>query len=121
MLHKTSLILVLLLGLSKTYASYEPLYKVEPALVEDMVRLCLFAKGRDYPDDLRLKGMAWCDIANQFISEEYPKKYQQVTKILNDEKLQSLKAHQKYPHFLRLAKRKFANQALSSLQEDSVQ
>lgn len=96
----------------KATAKQTEFYQVDEKLVEDMVRLCAFAQGLDYPDDLKLKGMAWCEIGTTFIPEIYIEQIQKVNQLYAKEELQYLKQHSEYPKVLKQAKRKFALQTL---------
>ena len=97
-------------------ATTSDIYKVDSQLVQQMARLCAFADGKDYPDDLKLKGMAWCEIGNEFITEQYPKEQKLVEELYKAEHLQNLKQHKKYQTNLRAEKRKFVMETLVALE-----
>lgn len=106
---------VLLIGTILFLASFNAqasVLKIDSHMANQITSICKFVQGKGHPEDLRLKGMAWCKVGVDYLPEEFSEQKLQVKELYESEEFSELKKNQKFAKYLSQARRRIAEVSL---------
>lgn len=86
--------------------------KIDSQMASQIASICKFVQGRSHPEDLRLKGMAWCKVGVDYLPDEFSEQKLQVKELYESEEFNELKENQKFAKYLSQARRRVAEVSL---------
>ncbi|WP_223668992.1 hypothetical protein [Kangiella shandongensis] len=101
--------ILLLVGASVTKAE---VLDIDSQMADKIVSICKFVQGKGHPEQLRLKGMAWCKVGVDYMPDEYKRQKQLVNHLYQSESYKHLLKKQEFTTHLRKARRRIAEISL---------
>lgn len=86
--------------------------KIDSQMADQITSICKFVQGKGHPEDLRLKGMAWCKVGVDYLPEEFSEQKLQVKELYNSKEFDELKENKKFAKYLSQARRRIAEVSL---------
>ncbi|AUD79050.1 hypothetical protein CW740_07225 [Kangiella profundi] len=86
--------------------------KIDSHMADQITSICKFVQGKGHPEDLRLKGMAWCKVGVDYLPDEFSDQKLQVRKLYNSNEFKELKENKKFAKYLSQARRRIAEVSL---------
>lgn len=86
--------------------------KIDSQMAEQITSICKFVQGKGHPEDLRLKGMAWCKVGVDYLPEEFAEQKLQVKELYESKEFSDLKENKKFAEYLGQARRRIAEVSL---------
>lgn len=108
---KHSIIFVAVMFFMSQHAQANVL-KIDSQMASQITSICQFVQGKGHPEDLRLKGMAWCKVGVDYLPDEFSEQKLQVKKLFESEEFSELKANEKFAKYLSQARRRLAEVSL---------
>lgn len=108
---KHSVLMVVVMFLISLNAQANVL-KIDSQMASQITSICKFVQGKGHPEDLRLKGMAWCKVGVDYLPDEFTEQKLQVKELYESEEFSELKDNQKFAKYLSQARRRIAEVSL---------
>ena len=108
---KRSVLLVVLIFLISFNAQANVL-KIDSRMADQIASICKFVQGKGHPEDLRLKGMAWCKVGVDYLPDEFSEQKLQVKELYNSKEFAELKENKNFAQYLSQARRRIAEVSL---------
>jgi|GEM_PF-1460344 hypothetical protein len=109
MKHSLSLLGVIL---SVSLTAQANVLKIDAQMADQITSICKFVQGKGHPEDLRLKGMAWCKVGVDYLPDEYSEQKLQVKELYEAKEFSQLKQNKKFAKYLSQARRRIAEVSL---------
>lgn len=81
-------------------------------MADQIASICKFVQGKGHPEDLRLKGMAWCKVGVDYLPEDFSEQKLQVKELYESSEFSELKENKKFAKYLSQARRRIAEVSL---------
>ena len=85
---------------------------IDSQMANQITSICKFVKGKGHPENLRLKGMAWCKVGVDYLPEKYKEQKLEVIKLYESKEYSELKENKKFAQYLSQARRRIAEVSL---------
>lgn len=85
---------------------------IDSRMADKIVSICKFVQGKGHPEQLRLKGMAWCKVGVDYMPDEYKRQKQLVNHLYQSENYKHLLQKEEFTSQLRKARRRIAEISL---------
>ena len=107
---KPFLVGVMLLAASA--AAKAEVLDIDDHMADKIVSICKFVQGEGHPEQLRLKGMAWCKVGVDYLPEEYKRQKQLVNHLYKSANYKHLLSKEEFTSQLKKARRRIAEISL---------
>ena len=85
---------------------------IDDHMADKIVSICKFVQGEGHPEQLRLKGMAWCKVGVDYLPEEYKRQKKLVNHLYQSTNYKHLLANESFTFQLKKARRRIAEISL---------
>ncbi|AOE49675.1 hypothetical protein [Kangiella sediminilitoris] len=85
---------------------------IDSQMADKIVSICKFVKAKGHPEQLRLKGLAWCKVGVDYLPEEYKRQKQLVSHLYESENYKHLLQKNEFISHLKKARRRIAEISL---------
>lgn len=85
---------------------------IDDHMADKIVSICKFVKGEGHPEQLRLKGLAWCKVGVDYLPEEYKRQKQLVNHLYGSDSYKHLLKSEDFTFQLKKARRRIAEISL---------
>ncbi|WP_228640432.1 hypothetical protein [Kangiella geojedonensis] len=85
---------------------------IDDHMADKIVSICKFVQGEGHPEQLRLKGMAWCKVGVDYLPEEFKRQKKLVNHLYGSDSYKHLLQKDEFTSQLKKARRRIAEISL---------
>lgn len=101
-----------MLVLTSSIAAKAEVLDIDGHMADKIVSICKFVQGEGHPEQLRLKGMAWCKVGVDYLPEEYKRQKKLVNHLYKSSNYKHLLKKEEFTSQLKKARRRIAEISL---------
>ncbi|GAA4355699.1 hypothetical protein [Kangiella marina] len=101
---------IVLLAVSS--AAKADILDIDDHTADKIVSICKFVKGEGHPEQLRLKGMAWCKVGVDYMPEQFIRQKKLVSHLYQSDSYKHLLEKKEFTSQLKKARRRIAEISL---------
>lgn len=85
---------------------------IDDHMADQIVSICKFVQGEGHPEQLRLKGMAWCKVGVDYMPAEFKRQKKVVNHLYESQNYKHLLDNKEFTSHLKKARRRIAEISL---------